>query len=540
MNSIIIGVIALGAALPTAWLFLRESRRRRGILQLVESVSLCRQRLGLPAGRARGDEQVLEAAGRALQLAAERLAEADREASARGAFLRDLDSRLQSLARLLRDRMSGLHEGLAELAEMSESVNRHSGHLSMSASEIITLVSDSSRASSREASSLERTRMSVEWVGGSGEEIQRRILRQREGRGLVTEALARGARSLRQLRLERESGARREGRDGSASSGALPREARTRARELGGICAEIAREAGLVLPSLLQAQAGFDEMSRRAEEARAIAEFMTNVAGETNLISLNASIVAASAGGEGRAFAVVADEIRELSERMSSSSREIAALLESQVETARAATAAFHAGTGQAEALVGRARRTAGGLEELLRGLAESAPAESEGTPGEAAAAQLAAAESALDEAAQRFGIMAADTDAIMQPAKEIVARTEDVAREILQQSECSAELVGRYSRIHDLAAPLQRHTEQLQQQGRHSQATLLRLEKLIEDAGALADRLESAPAPEGSQTEVPAGKQQTPPQPRGRAGREDLLVAAELEAVTTAADSAI
>ena len=87
------------------------------------------------------------------------------------------------------------------------------------------------------------------------------------------------------------------------------------------------------------------DLGERSSNVGSILQVIDEVSDQTRLLSLNAAILAAQSGAQGKAFSVVAEEIRALSDRTSSSTQEITKLLSSIPVEVEKVTQAIGKGT---------------------------------------------------------------------------------------------------------------------------------------------------------------------------------------------------
>ena len=116
------------------------------------------------------------------------------------------------------------------------------------------------------------------------------------------------------------------------------------------------------------AASGIEALDKQSQIIGSIIKTISDIAGQTNLLALNAAIEAARAGEQGRGFAVVADEVRQLASRTSSATEEIARVVQQNEQLAKAAVDIIDSSKRQAEQGLALAGQTGTVIVEIQDG----------------------------------------------------------------------------------------------------------------------------------------------------------------------------
>ncbi|WAF88614.1 methyl-accepting chemotaxis protein [Metapseudomonas otitidis] len=100
------------------------------------------------------------------------------------------------------------------------------------------------------------------------------------------------------------------------------------------VVTEIATNLGTVADQI-------EGLNKQSEQITSIVQVIRGIADQTNLLALNAAIEAARAGEQGRGFAVVADEVRQLASRTSQATVEINNVVQQNQNLARSAVSSM-------------------------------------------------------------------------------------------------------------------------------------------------------------------------------------------------------
>jgi len=165
-----------------------------------------------------------------------------------------------------------------------------------------------------------------------------------------------------------------------------------------------------------------DSLGQISKEIGRIVSIIGEVTGKTNLLALNASIIAAQAGEHGRSFAVVADEVKALAQRTASSTKEIEMMIVQVQEKTASAITVVHQSAVEAKIGVSLAQDVGTTFTSIL----------------EKTAASLAGAEEVVGKADRQ----SAGINGVMALIDEMRAKVEQINQSAEEQSRSAGEIV--------------------------------------------------------------------------------------------------
>ncbi|TDR49236.1 methyl-accepting chemotaxis protein [Pseudomonas brenneri] len=122
---------------------------------------------------------------------------------------------------------------------------------------------------------------------------------------------------------------------------------------------------------VLDASGKAEGLAVQAQDISKVLEVIRGIAGQTNLLALNAAIEAARAGEAGRGFAVVADEVRSLAQRTQDSTEEIEQMITGIQQGTQDTVGALTSSAEHASQTLQRANSAGSALEKITAAISQ-------------------------------------------------------------------------------------------------------------------------------------------------------------------------
>ena len=246
-------------------------------------------------------------------------------------------------------------------------------------------------------------------------------------------------------------------------------------------------------------------LGRRSDDVDQILDFVGEVAGRTNLLSLNASIIATQAGEHGKAFAVVADQIRELAAQIASSTKSIGDIIGAVRDDVAGTARLIERGDELAAQGVTVARRSLESLDEIRRAAARGretataiqAAVQTHARSSEAIADLVSSVAHNSRSVAETIQMVGRSVESVRSVTRGVNGVAERVARALEEQSGMGHRQLDGLERIDGRLTEIRRAVDAHEAATRRVRELLIHLtrtaeqhEAAVSELAGLADRL--------------------------------------------------
>jgi aerotaxis receptor len=171
-----------------------------------------------------------------------------------------------------------------------------------------------------------------------------------------------------------------------------------------------------VVDAVTASNTTIDQLNQSIAKIGDITSVIADIASQTNLLALNAAIEAARAGEQGRGFAVVADEVRKLAERTTTSTSDINKTVNEIQSVTAQAVASMDLAAQEVEHGIGKLRDSVAGLEGITQ-----------------SSGQVSQMAGQISDAARQQGIASEEVAISMQQITDLIEQNTNSARSARQ-----------------------------------------------------------------------------------------------------------
>ena len=209
-------------------------------------------------------------------------------------------------------------------------------------------------------------------------------------------------------------------------------------------------------------------VNERAEEINDILNFITDITGKTNLLALNAAIIAAQAGSHGKGFGVVADEINELAHNTKAQTNRIAGVIQGILDEAAQADSAVRESMSRVEEGVHLTEQAGASLEKILN--------------------STSLVSDRVEEIAQTTSEQSKTSYRVIESTEHLTESAKNIKEAGQKQSESSNKILEMSRKIEDIAQKVKNSTQEQTQTSQQINEDLTRIDETVK---SIADSTE-------------------------------------------------